>query len=123
MKQWKLACPKGELDLVFPTSTGAVDHHKNMLRSLAPVMTAAGVVDKSGKSKYALHAFRHFFASWCINPIERGGRQLTPKVVQTLMGHSSIVITLDLYGHLFRPMAATRASGELNASTRALLGA
>jgi integrase len=40
---------------------------------------------------------------------ERGGRQLTPKVVQTLMGHSSIVMTLDLYGHLF-PSSDDRAA-------------
>ena len=36
LKKWKLACPKGELDLVFPTSTGAIEHHANMLRSLRP---------------------------------------------------------------------------------------
>jgi hypothetical protein len=28
-------------------------------------MCAAGVVENDGKPKYALHAFRHFFASWC----------------------------------------------------------
>jgi integrase len=33
---------------------------------------------------------------------ERGGRELPPKVVQHLLGHSSIVMTLDVYGHLFR---------------------
>jgi integrase len=49
-----------------------------------------------------LHAFRHFFASWCINPKERGGRELPAKVVQHLLGHSSIVMTLDIYGHMFR---------------------
>jgi hypothetical protein len=38
-----------------------------MLRSLALVMKAAGVVDGKGEPKYASHAFRHFFASWCIN--------------------------------------------------------
>ncbi len=120
LKVWKLACPKGELDLVFPTATGAIEHHKNMLRSLASVMKAAGVLKKDGQPKYALHAFRHFFASWCINPKERGGRQLTPKVVQALMGHSSIMITLDLYGHLF-PSGSDR--DELKESARALLGA
>ena len=120
LKVWKLACPKGELDLVFPTATGAIEHHKNMLRSLASVMKAAGVLKKDGQPKYALHAFRHFFASWCINPKERGGRQLTPKVVQALMGHSSIMITLDLYGHLF-PSGSDR--DELKELARALLGA
>ena len=79
-----------------------IDHHKNMLRSLGPVMKAAGVVKKAGSPKYALHSLRHFFASWCINPADRGGRELPAKVVQTLLGHSSIMMTLDVYGHLFR---------------------
>jgi integrase len=118
LKTWKLACPLGELGLVFPTAEGAVEHHTNMLRSLAPVMIAAGVVNGRGRPKYALHAFRHFFASWCINPKERGGRELPAKVVQQLLGHSSIVMTLDRYGHLF-PRGDDRA--ELAASARALL--
>ena len=119
MKEWKLACPKGEEGLVFPSSTGAIEHHSNMLRSLEPVMTAAGVVDREGAPKYALHAFRHFFASWCINPKDRGGRELPPKVVQQLLGHSSIVLTMDVYGHLF-PRGDDRA--ELAAAASALLG-
>jgi integrase len=118
LKEWKLACPKGEEGLVFPTSTGRIEHHANMLRSLTPVMIAAGVVDKKGEPKYGLHSFRHFFASWCINPKERGGRELPPKVVQQLLGHSSIVMTLDRYGHLF-PRGDDRA--ELAAAARALL--
>jgi integrase len=118
LKEWKLACPKSDLDLVFPTSTGAVEYHKNMLRSLGPVMRAAHVLT-SDKPKYALHAFRHFFASWCINPADRGGRELPAKVVQTLLGHSSIMMTLDVYGHLFRD-GSDRA--ELAASEKALFG-
>ena len=124
LKQWKPACPtkadaRGNDRLVFPTSTGHFEHHSNMLRGLAPIMIAAGVVDADGKPKYAMHAFRHFFASWCINPKNRGGRELPPKVVQTLMGHSSIVMTLDIYGHLF-PNADDRE--ELAQATAALLG-
>ena len=116
LKKWKLACPNG--DLVFPTSTGRIDHHANMLRSLVPIMIAAGVVDKEGKPKYALHAFRHFFASWCVNPKSRGGRELPAKEAQGLLGHSSIVMTLDLYGHMFPP-AGDRT--ELAEAARALL--
>jgi integrase len=119
LKEWKLACPKGELDLVFPSKTGTVQHHQNMLESLEPVIKGAGVVTKEGRPKYALHAFRHFFASWCINPKARGGRELPVKVVQTLLGHSSIVMTLDIYGHLF-PQGSDRA--ELDASEKALFG-
>jgi integrase len=118
LKTWKLACPKGELDLVFPTGKGQVEHHKNMLNSLAPLMREAGLVGKDGKPRYALHAFRHFFASWCINPLDRGGRGLPAKVVQELMGHSSITLTMDTYGHLF-PDGSDR--GELDRATSALL--
>jgi integrase len=118
LREWKLRCPKGELDLVFPTAVGRVEHHKNMLEGLAPVIQAAHVVDKAGKPKYALHAFRHFYASWCINPEERGGRELSPKEVQSLLGHSSIVMTLDRYGHLFPPKDDRN---KLAAAARALL--
>jgi integrase len=82
LKRWKLECPANDGNLVFPTSTGHVEHHSNMLRSLAPVMVAAGLVDGEGEPKYALHAFRHFFANWCLNSRSRGGRQLPLKEVQ-----------------------------------------
>ena len=119
LKEWKLACPKsGELDLVFPTRTGAIDTHKNMLRGLEPIMRAAGVVHKDGKPKYALHAFRHYFASWCISPKERGGRELPAKVVQDWLGHSTIAMTLDVYGHLFKGVD----NGELAKSVERVLG-
>ena len=77
------------------------------------------MVDKHGKPKYAPHAFRHFFASWCINPKARGGRELPAKVVQEWMGHSSIKITLDIYGHLF---PHDSDSTEVNKAEKALLG-
>jgi integrase len=102
LKRWKLLCPNGDANLVFPTRKGTIEYHANMLRSLTPVMQAAGVVMADGEPKYGLHAFRHFFASWCINPKERGGRELPAKVVQHLLGHSSIVMTLDIYGHMFQ---------------------
>jgi len=114
LKAWKLKCLKeGDLDLVFPTSTGAIEHHKNMDRTLGSIRKAAGI----GR-RYGLHSFRHFFASWCVNAKSKGGRELPAKEVQTLLGHSSIVMTLDRYGHLF-PDGTDRA--ELAASARALL--
>jgi integrase len=117
LKEWKLACPKSDDGLVFPTAEGKIEHHANMLRSLGPLMIAAGVVDKDSEPKYALHAFRHYFASWCINRKTAGGRELPPKNVQTLLGHASIVMTLDRYGHLF-PRGDDRA--ELAAAESAL---
>jgi integrase len=119
LKEWKLACAKSDLDLVFPTSAGTIENHSNMLRSVEAVQMAAGAVDKEGKPKYGMHSFRHFFASWCINRRADGGRELPAKLVQTYLGHSSISMTLDIYGHLF-PMSTDRT--ELAASEKALFG-
>jgi integrase len=96
LKEWKMACPKFESNLVFPATNGRPMHQKVFLHILRRVINGAGV-----RNKYGLHAFRHFFASWCINPKADGGRALPPKSVQALLGHSSIVMTLDVYGHLF----------------------
>ena len=94
LREWKLRCPKGEARLVFPNANGGVQHYKDVERALDAVLIEAGVVDADGKPKYSLHAFRHFFASWCINPQERGGRGLSPKIVQHWLGHSSIALRL-----------------------------
>ena len=48
-----------------------------------------------------LHALRHFYASCCINRKEDGGLELPAKIVQARLGHASIVMTMDRYGHLF----------------------
>jgi integrase len=118
LKEWKIACPKFEADLVFPDSDGRPLHPDVLLGIVRAVMRAAGVINRSGQPKYGLHAFRHFFASWCINRKTDGGRELPPKSVQALMGHSSITMTLDTYSHLF---PRTDDSAELAASVRNLL--
>jgi integrase len=103
LREWKLACPRSALGLVFPTGAGNVEHHANIVvRGLVPVQIAAGVVTKGGKAKYTgLHSLRHFYASWCINRKEDGGLGLPLKVVQHRLGHSTIQMTADVYGHLF----------------------
>lgn len=107
LKAWKLACPKGELGLVFPTGAGGVESHGNLLsRVFWPLQIDAGVTvlrddtDEDGKpikvhdAKYSLHALRHAAtALW----IEQG---LNAKRIQYLMGHSSIQQTYDTYGYL-----------------------
>jgi integrase len=128
LREWRLACPKSELGLVFPTGAGNVEAHSNIVhRGLAPTLVAAGVavseIGPEGKpimqAKYTgLHAFRHFYASWCINRRANGGLELPAKVVQERLGHSSITMTLDVYGHLF-PRGDD--SAELAAAERSLL--
>jgi integrase len=41
------------------------------------------------------------FASWCINRHVDGGLELPLKLVQTRLGHASIQMTANRYGHLF----------------------
>jgi integrase len=128
LREWKLVCPKSRFGLVFPSAGGLVEHHTNIVkRGLAPAMVAAGVTTiKQGQDgqdialpKYTgLHALRHFYASWMINRRADGGLELPPKVVQERMGHSSIVMTMDIYGHLF-PRGDD--SAELAEGERALL--
>ncbi len=102
LREWKLKCPKGEFDLVFPSGAGEIEHHANILhRGFEPAQVAAGVVDEDGKPKYALHALRHYYASWCINREKDGGLGLPMKIVQERLGHSTINLTADVYGHLF----------------------
>jgi integrase len=117
LREWKLQCPRGVENLVFPTGAGTIENHANIVnRIFDPAQVQAGVVSK-GKSKYGLHALRHFYASWCINRRADGGLELPPKTVQARLGHASIVMTLDRYGHLF----PTHDDGmELVAAERAL---
>src|SRR5271157_5631389 len=53
LREWKLACPRSDLDLVFPSKFGRVEHHGTVVRrGLAPALIAAGVTvtgtDKGG---------------------------------------------------------------------------
>jgi integrase len=102
LREWRLQCPKGIQDLVFCTGAGTIENHANIVnRILNPAQISAGVVYGEGKPKYGMHALRHFYASWCINRKADGGLELPPKTVQARLGHASIVMTLDRYGHLF----------------------
>ena len=120
LRMWRLTCPKGELDLVFPNGAGRVENHSNIVqRGLIPILLRAGVVTKAGRPKYpGLHALRHFYASWCINRRVDGGLELPLKVVQTRLGHASIQMTADRYGHLF---PSTDDGAELAAAEKALV--
>ena len=107
LKAWRLACPNGPLGLVFPNGVGRVQGHANLLhRVFWPLQVQAGVVKANGRAKYSLHALRHAAgAMW----IEQG---FNAKRLQTLMGHSSIVMTMDVYGYLLEDDANDAAGLE-----------
>jgi integrase len=127
LREWKLACPKSDLDLVFPNGIGKVESYANLIEhGFGPIQIAASitklvpVTDDDGKpvinnagepvmrdaARYGLHALRHACASlW----IEQGHN---PKQIQKLMGHSSIKVTFDTYGHLFVDDEADQRAAE-----------
>jgi integrase len=111
LKEWRLACPKGVAGLVFPNGRGNVENHANIAnRCFYALQIEAGMVGADGRAKYGLHTLRHFFASWAI---ERG---FSPKRLQALLGHSSIQMTFDIYGHWFPSLEddhAKFAAGEI----------
>lgn len=135
LKAWKLET--GGKGLVFGNGRGNPESLGNIInRGLVPAQIAAEIaiakIDRAGVpaldddgapvmvAKYTgMHALRHFHASWCINPRSAGGLELTPKVVQERLGHSSITMTMDTYGHLF-PRGDD--SAELAAAEQALFG-
>ena len=120
LRELKLIC-KADADIVFVSSSGHVRSHSNIVfYGWHPAQIAAGVTKPDGTAKYTgLHALRHFYASWCINRTADGGLGLTPKLVQERLGHSTIGMTLDVYGHLF-PRGDD--GSELAAAEKSLLG-
>ncbi|WEK03267.1 MAG: tyrosine-type recombinase/integrase [Candidatus Devosia phytovorans] len=143
LSEWRLICPgkksgnysaSGEparvLDLVFPNGLGNVESLGNIInRGFGPTQVRAGIVVDTGKvdqdgipipgAKYSgMHALRHFHASWLINPAKSGGLGLSPKEVQERLGHSSIVITMNTYSHLFERLDD---GNEMSEAAEALL--
>ena len=96
LKEWCIACPKSDLDLIFPTRNGKPRQINTIhTQALVPLQKAAGIISDGPAPKYGMHALRHAAASLFI---EQG---FTAKRVQALMGHSTIQMTFDTYGHLF----------------------
>ncbi|WP_373489846.1 tyrosine-type recombinase/integrase [Parasphingorhabdus sp.] len=96
LQSWIEHCPKGVDDLVFPNGVGRVQNHSNFYnRVFRPLMVECGIVGDDGKPSFSPHSLRHAAASLFI---EQGW---PPKKIQTLLGHSTIMMTFDVYGHLF----------------------
>jgi integrase len=67
------------------------------------------------RPKYSFHEFRHVAASLRI----AGGAR--PKDIQKLMGHSSIKVTMDIYGHLWHD--ADQSAAEARAAETLVMNA
>ena len=97
LRQWRSPCPAGELGLVFPNGAGNVESLPNIVKRVwNPLQVKCKIVTEGGKARYGFHTIRHAAASLFIAHLG-----WTPKRVQAVLGHSSITMTFDRYGHLF----------------------
>jgi len=96
LKEWKLACPKTTLNLVFPSERGEIIWPGNLYwQGWRALLEHCGLL-RDGEPPYRFHALRHAAVSLMI---EYGW---PPKKVQQVIGHGTIQMTLDTYGHLWQ---------------------
>lgn len=75
-------------DIVFAKADGSFEDPREVLRRFQKILERAGV------RKCRFHDLRHTFASILLNEGE------SMKVIQELLGHSTITTTMDIYSHV-----------------------
>jgi integrase len=91
-----------EHDYVFCTAIGT---HLNPTRDILDVLKA--LLKEAGLPDIRFHDLRHSVASLLFE------ENMHPKVVQEILGHSNISITLDVYSHML-PTMQSDAPGRLD---------
>jgi integrase len=77
-------------DLVFPNRIGRPADHNNLYyRECKPLLKDVGLGDQG----FTFHSLRHTFATALFE-------RPRYKIVQSLLGHASIMQTMDTYSHL-----------------------
>ena len=84
---------EGLEDLVFTTSNGRPLHVSKVNIEIKKIQQAM-IDDGINMPPITPHLIRHMFATRCL---EKG---IPPKVVQDILGHSTIEMTLDTYSHV-----------------------
>jgi integrase len=111
LRKHRVVCPNSNADLVFCTSSRAPLEPRTLMRwHFQPAL------ERSSLRKIRFHDLRHTSASLLIPEKEN------PKYIQRQLGHASIKMTYDTYGHLMEeanPEAASRlAAAVLMDSTK-----
>ena len=88
--------------LVFPSRVGGPTDHNNLYyREYKPLLECAGLEGQG----FTFHTLRHTFATALFM------RREHPKVVQSLLGHSSITQTMYTYSHLMDGIGGDAVAG------------
>jgi len=88
-------------DLVFCTELGSPIEPRNFIRKFQQLLRLSGL------EKTNIHSLRHTYATRLLELNEH------PKVVQELLGHATIAVTLDIYSHVF-PEIKKAAADKIN---------
>lgn len=99
----RLRTPKWQdTGLVFPNRVGGpIDHNNLYYREYKVLLERAGLAGEG----FTFHTFRHTFGTALFSKGEH------PKVVQSLLGHTSITQTMDIYSHLMEGMGGDAVGG------------
>lgn len=91
-----------DLNMVFTSTIGTYVDERNLRREFVAIRKVAGI------PHMRIHDLRHTFASLLL------AQKVPAKVVQEMLGHSQITLTLDTYSHLI-PGLQEDAARKLNA--------
>lgn len=92
-------------------TVGEWPHPATFNANFRRTVVGLGIVDKDGRALFSPHALRHYFASTAI------GDGVPILEVSRWLGHTSIQITADIYGHL-TPGATPRLRSVMDAALR-----
>ena len=119
LKEWKLACPKSDGDLVFPNGAGKVESLANIInRGSYP---AQGSQQARLSTVRQIHGHARATPLLCLLVHQPAGRWWPGPAAENCAGAARafhITMTYDRYGHLFPRGDDTK---ELDAAERALL--
>ena len=86
--------------VLFHTSTGTLVASNTTNTEFQKIMKKYDIKDNNVKGDLSQHSLRHTYATRCIEG------NMPPKVLQTLLGHADIRITLDTYSNVFESFQA-----------------
>lgn len=81
--------------MLFHTTTGTLVSTTCTNTEFKRIIKKYNIIDHSEKGEITQHSLRHTYATRCIEG------KMPPKVLQTLLGHADISITLNTYSDVF----------------------
>ena len=82
---------------MFTTNIGTPISPRNMLRRFKHKLTSVGLPN------IRFHDLRHTTASLLLE------KNVHPKIVSELLGHSTVTLTLNTYSHIINPLSSVAA--------------